>query len=259
MDTKQKHEEQQETELQKFRDKFAGAKLVRCPIGNNHYGEFDFTEVKPKEIRYSVHGNDTIITVAKSMLDEEREVCYLKREGLEATVIEPVSDKDFTVDVNYSYQYEPDKLPVDLLIDYIKKYSICTPHSERFSHQVLDLFDIRLREGSLDKMELQNANDIIHWNKVRTQIETSSEFETFVTDYCDDLRNLLIKKNKSYGNSALEPVRIFSKASSEEQLFVRIDDKLSRIKSGNNDFNEDTIQDIQGYLILLQFKKAQEK
>lgn len=70
--------------------------------------------------------------------------------------------------------------------------------------------------------------------------------------YClSDIEQMLLAKNQAYGNSALDPVRIFSKASSIEQLFVRIDDKLSRIQKGDSSFNnEDVITDLIGYLIL---------
>jgi hypothetical protein len=70
---------------------------------------------------------------------------------------------------------------------------------------------------------------------------------------CNKVRDLLIRKNKAYGNSALEPVRMFSKASPTEQLKVRLDDKLSRIFRGKETEKvpEDTIMDLIGYLILL--------
>lgn len=69
---------------------------------------------------------------------------------------------------------------------------------------------------------------------------------------CDALKALLLEKNRKYGNSALEPRRIFSKASAIEQICVRIDDKLSRIANGNGFLgDEDTTQDLLGYLILL--------
>jgi len=57
---------------------------------------------------------------------------------------------------------------------------------------------------------------------------------------------------KAYGDSAVNPVRIFSKASAEEQINVRIDDKLSRILRGEEIENvpEDTELDLIGYLIL---------
>ena len=69
---------------------------------------------------------------------------------------------------------------------------------------------------------------------------------------CDNLCRMLLEKNVKYGNSALEPTRIFSKASTTEQLLVRIDDKLSRIKTtGLEAPDEDTLNDLIGYLILL--------
>lgn len=80
---------------------------------------------------------------------------------------------------------------------------------------------------------------------------TNEKFNQKVCKVCMDIAHLLKEKNESYGNSALDPVRVFSKTSLQEQLFVRIDDKLSRIKRGNNNFNEDTIKDLIGYLVLL--------
>jgi hypothetical protein len=69
---------------------------------------------------------------------------------------------------------------------------------------------------------------------------------------CNDIRDMLLAKNSDYGNSALEPVRIFSKADTIEQIKIRIDDKLSRIQNiSNRHYREDTLQDLIGYLILL--------
>lgn len=67
-----------------------------------------------------------------------------------------------------------------------------------------------------------------------------------------EVTNLLVEKNKAYGNSALEPANIFANGSAVENLCSRIDDKLMRIKNkGINDQTEDTIKDLIGYLILL--------
>lgn len=68
---------------------------------------------------------------------------------------------------------------------------------------------------------------------------------------CDRIKAFLIEKNLSYGNSALEPVRIFSDASPVEQLLVRIDDKLSRKKRGRPFQGDNDRVDLIGYLILL--------
>lgn len=67
---------------------------------------------------------------------------------------------------------------------------------------------------------------------------------------CDDIREMLVEKNQKYGDSAFYPMRVFSRGTQQEQLRVRIDDKLSRIQAGVIDA-EDTILDLVGYLVLL--------
>ena len=74
--------------------------------------------------------------------------------------------------------------------------------------------------------------------------------EQAITEKCDEIKALLISKNKSYGNSALDPIRIFCQEGNYDQLLVRIDDKLSRVARGGNT-SEDTVMDLAGYLILL--------
>lgn len=70
-----------------------------------------------------------------------------------------------------------------------------------------------------------------------------------------EVADLLIAKNKSYGDSALHPSRIFSKSDAVEQLLVRIDDKLSRIQNGHEWPGDNEIDDLIGYLILLKIAK----
>ena len=73
---------------------------------------------------------------------------------------------------------------------------------------------------------------------------------------CNDIRDMLLAKNRKYGDSALDPVRIFSKATPVEQILVRLDDKLSRIQSAQADEDEDVIDDLIGYLVLLKIARA---
>lgn len=75
-------------------------------------------------------------------------------------------------------------------------------------------------------------------------------FELEVSEVLDEVEALLNRKNKAYGDSALNPVRVFSTADPVEQIKVRIDDKLSRLKSSTDD-NEDTVLDLMGYLVIL--------
>ena len=84
----------------------------------------------------------------------------------------------------------------------------------------------------------------------------SFETQFTIAQICDEIKDKLIAKNKSYGDSALDPIRIFSKADKTEQIKIRIDDKLSRISRGTEFYGDNDIDDLIGYLIL--FKVANE-
>jgi hypothetical protein len=74
-----------------------------------------------------------------------------------------------------------------------------------------------------------------------------------------EITEMLIAKNEKYGNSALEPLGVFSQLSAKDGLLVRIDDKLKRIKNGSLDKDdEDVINDLIGYLVLLKIHANQE-
>jgi len=75
-----------------------------------------------------------------------------------------------------------------------------------------------------------------------------------IAEECDALKAMLLAKNLAYGDSALTPLRIMSKASVEEQILVRIDDKLSRLARGAA-AGEDVVQDLIGYLVLLRVQR----
>lgn len=77
-----------------------------------------------------------------------------------------------------------------------------------------------------------------------------------ISNICDEIKEMLIKKNKSYGDSAIDPIRIFSKANTDEQIKIRIDDKLSRISRGSEFYGDNDIDDLIGYLILFKVSKV---
>lgn len=85
-------------------------------------------------------------------------------------------------------------------------------------------------------------------------------FQDQVYQVLSEITEMLIAKNQKYGNSAIEPLGIFSDLSPEEGLKVRIDDKLKRIKNGSlkND-DEDVINDLIGYLVILKILQKEEK
>jgi hypothetical protein len=77
-------------------------------------------------------------------------------------------------------------------------------------------------------------------------------FAIKVGEVLEQIERMLVEKNRKYGNSALEPLGVFSQLSAKEGLLVRIDDKLKRIKNGSLDKDdEDVVNDLIGYLVLL--------
>lgn len=74
--------------------------------------------------------------------------------------------------------------------------------------------------------------------------------QTEISRVCKEIEEMLLEKNRCYGDSAINPLRIFSRVDAIEQIDVRIDDKLSRIARGSEYGDEDTEADLIGYLIL---------
>lgn len=74
-------------------------------------------------------------------------------------------------------------------------------------------------------------------------------FEQKVRRILTDVGDIVVARNKEYGNSALDPVRVFSKSDRMEQLKVQLDHKLSRIARGG-DPGIDTLRDLIGYEVL---------
>jgi hypothetical protein len=70
----------------------------------------------------------------------------------------------------------------------------------------------------------------------------------------DGIKEFLLEKNKRYGNSALEPLVIFTKHKNGDRtrdgILERLDDKLMRIKNAD-ELRKNDVADIIGYLLLL--------
>lgn len=74
-----------------------------------------------------------------------------------------------------------------------------------------------------------------------------------------EIVDLLIQKNAKYGDAVLSPLRVFSKANIDEQIRVRLDDKLSRIANRKDNEDEDVTLDLIGYLIMLRISELRLK
>lgn len=105
--------------------------------------------------------------------------------------------------------------------------------------------DISLCESSLQALRILGENQpyllILTLGAIALKI---GKFDTEKTV------STLLEKNRRYGNSALDPIRVASTAGPIEQIRVRIDDKLSRLLSSTLGDDEDPLFDLYGYCIL---------
>ena len=71
-------------------------------------------------------------------------------------------------------------------------------------------------------------------------------------DVLDGMKNLLLYKNQKYGDSAINPKKIFYKGDSTNSILIRLDDKIGRVMSNPDDKPRvNDVADIIGYCTLL--------
>lgn len=104
-------------------------------------------------------------------------------------------------------------------------------------------------EGKMHK-ELMSIEDAMENSMKPKQNKKLTDTQEKIKQVCDNLKEFLLEKNRRYGDSALNPIRIYSKADTKEQILVRIDDKLNRIRNKKELRKNDLVDNI-GYHILL--------
>jgi hypothetical protein len=119
-------------------------------------------------------------------------------------------------------------------------------------------------DWSVEKVGLEGAEAVRHRCPVHKMTEMDrfiatresdpkpqhpADAQLLIAEECDALRDMLLEKNKAYGSSFSNPLRIFSKVDVGEMINVRLDDKLSRLARGSA-AGEDVELDLMGYLVL---------
>lgn len=122
-------------------------------------------------------------------------------------------------------------------------------HQTRFVDEGTRL-RLRIKELESDKASPVSSSPC-NIEKVGAQVlSITSPFSEELANIMVQTFNMLVEKNTSYGNSALEPARIFSKCDNLEGIRVRIDDKLNRIMKGKEYPGDNDVDDLLGYLNL---------
>lgn len=73
-----------------------------------------------------------------------------------------------------------------------------------------------------------------------------------IAEITDSIKDLLLYKNQKYGDSAINPKKIFYKGDSTNSILIRLDDKIGRVISNAEEKPRvNDVADIIGYCTLL--------
>lgn len=73
-----------------------------------------------------------------------------------------------------------------------------------------------------------------------------------IAEITNAIKDLLLYKNEKYGDSALKPNNVFYKGDNTNSILIRLDDKIGRIKSNQEEKPRvNDVADIIGYCTLL--------
>ena len=106
-------------------------------------------------------------------------------------------------------------------------------------------------DAPLKYMSHDDSAYIRHINELSGHdVKCVSGSQQMIAAICDGMKALLLEKNRRYGDSALAPLRVFSKLDPSQGIRVRLDDKLARVRNGDT-LRKNDAADIIGYMVLL--------
>ena len=91
-------------------------------------------------------------------------------------------------------------------------------------------------------------SEVYTFNKLDYETPTQQK----IKDILSGMTDLLLYKNKKYGDSAISPKKIFYKGDSTNSILIRLDDKIGRVMSNTEEKPRvNDVCDIIGYCTLL--------
>jgi hypothetical protein len=106
------------------------------------------------------------------------------------------------------------------------------------------------RDGDLYGDEYGNRYHGFSVRGVTSKYIQEERFNELKNSVLNNVSEVLIEKNRKYGNAALEPIGLFYKGDSATSITIRIDDKISRVKNAEV-LRKNDMFDLLGYSLLL--------
>lgn len=135
--------------------------------------------------------------------------------------------------------------------------------AEASFNQKANLFEVTMYNGdryqSADTEAFYKEGSFVRtvmpWQKSDSPRVDDTPTQRKIREITGAMQDLLLYKNNKYGDSAINPIEIFTKHlkhvdTKTAAILVRIDDKLSRVKNGD-ELRTNDICDLIGYLTLL--------
>lgn len=117
----------------------------------------------------------------------------------------------------------------------------------------------------IERVKVPNAGSNVKQAKSEIEIVSRNTFDPSslspwsetptqqkIKDILSGMTDLLLYKNKKYGDSAINPKKIFYKGDSTNSILIRLDDKIGRVMSNTEEKPRvNDVADIIGYCTLL--------
>ena len=97
-----------------------------------------------------------------------------------------------------------------------------------------------------------NVKSVISEVHTFNRLDYETDTQQKIKDILEGMESLLLYKNQKYGDSALNPKKIFYKGNSTNSILIRLDDKIGRVMSNTEEKPRvNDVCDIIGYCTLL--------
>ena len=111
--------------------------------------------------------------------------------------------------------------------------------------------DIKTPSIDPSKYNVTKAGNVIK-KTPKVPCKVVNETQQKIKDILSGMTDLLLYKNKKYGDSSINPKKIFYKGDSTNSILVRLDDKIGRVMSNTEEKPRvNDVADIIGYCTLL--------
>ena len=113
--------------------------------------------------------------------------------------------------------------------------------------------DIRMRAPTVDKIKpWEMAQASVMKGLMDDPFGDATPTQRKIREITEAMKDLLLYKNNKYGDSAINPKKVFYKGDNTNSILIRLDDKLGRVMSNTEDKPRvNDVCDIIGYCTLL--------